>query len=318
MTNLTSIDDRQRLQASEPNLFLSDQPSVRYPCVSKVAHEDGISTDYLIEIFELEKQFHAKMLVTEDPCDRQSQYSALYNEVHRLKRIGRTRETSNDGEALRQTRLALAFRPELEGKSVLDVGCGSGFFLGAVARLFRHGDLCGLDTSTVHLPREIHGIRFVESDIVSFKLDCQFQVIFSHQVLEHIAPSDLPEHLRSIYSALVPGGKFIVCLPNRFWGPQDITRIVDNSFRGKVPAQGSHLNESSYSDLVPYLSTFGFKRVRTLLPLGAFLPCLRRLRVYPWLNQFIEQHVRVRAFVNLVRLGGKPIFKNPIVLICDK
>jgi SAM-dependent methyltransferase len=316
MTPLTSNIAGQCAQASDARSQQIDSPSDLYPCANQVAHEDGISRDYLVKIFELEKVFHEKILATGDASDRKTQYSALYNEVHRLKKMGQFQEIS--GEALRQTRLALTFRRELEGRSVLDVGCGSGFFLRAVARLWHHGDLCGLDTSTVHLPQESNGIRFVDSDIVSFKLDRQFQVIFSHQVLEHIAPSDLPDHLESIYSTLAPGGKFIVCLPNRYWGPQDITRIVDNSFEGRTPAQGSHLNESSYCELVPYLSTFGFKQVRTLLPLGAFLPSLRRWRVRPWLNQFIERHASVRNLVNLARLNGKPIFKNPIILICEK
>jgi SAM-dependent methyltransferase len=316
MTNLSSIDERHCAQGSHSRIQLMESSSDLYPCANQVAHEDGISREYLIAVFELEKSFHEKILATEDPSERKSQYSALYNEVHRLKKIGQVRETS--GEALRQTRLALAFRRELEGRSVLDVGCGSGFFLRAVARHLHHGDLCGLDTSTVHLPERSDGIRFVESDIVSFKMNCQFQVIFSHQVLEHIAPSDLPEHLRSIYSALAPGGKFIVCLPNGYWGPQDITRIVDNSFEGRTPAQGSHLNENSYCELVPYLSRFGFKKMRTLLPLAAFLPGLRRWRVRPWLNQLIERHANLRNLVNLLRLAGKPIFKNPIILICEK
>jgi SAM-dependent methyltransferase len=291
-------------------------PKSPYPCVAEVSAEDGISNQYLIEILELERRFHAEMLASEDPTDRKRRYSALYNEVHRLKMAGMTREAPNELPA--QTRLVLTFRRELERKSVLDVGCGTGMFLREVARLLDHGELWGMDASVIHLPRENDEIHFVESDIVSFRLDRQFQVVFSHQVLEHIAPADLPQHIHSIHSALVPGGKFIVCLPNRYWGPQDITRIVDNSFTGKLPAQGSHLNESSYCELVPYLLERGFRQVRTVFPFAAFLPALRRWRVPPWLNQFIERHGILRSALNLARRHGKPVFKNPIILICDK
>jgi len=313
---LSSTNDGQSVHISDERTQLSELLSDPYPCANQVVHEYGIAREQLITIFELEKRFHAEILATKDSAQRKRHYSALYNEVHRLKRLGMIRETLT--EATNQSRLVLMFRRELEGRSVLDVGCGTGLFLREVARQLHHGELCGLDTSATHLPRTSNEIRFVESDIVRFRLDRQYQVIFSHQVLEHIAPADLPEHLNSIYSALSPGGTFIVCLPNRYWGPQDITRIVDNSFQGRTPAQGSHLNESSYCELVPYLSTFGFKQVRTLLPFGAFVPALRRWRVRPWLNQFVERHGGARSLLNLVRLHGKPIFKNPIILICDK
>jgi SAM-dependent methyltransferase len=314
--NLSSTNGGHYMQPSEEDLQSARALMNSYPCADQVEQEDGIARDYLIKILELERRFHAEILATEDPVDRKCRYGALYNEVHRLKTVGMTREAPS--ELPSQTRLVLTFRRELEDRSVLDVGCGTGVFLREVARRLRHGELWGLDASIVHLPDRSDSIHFVESDIVSFRLDRQFQIVFSHQVLEHIAPADLREHISSIHSALVSGGKFIVCLPNRYWGPQDVTRIVDNSFQGETPAQGSHLNESSYCELVPYLSEFGFKNVRTLLPFGAFLPVLRSLRIRPWLNQFIERHGELRALLNLARMHGKPVFKNPIMLVCEK
>lgn len=43
------------------------------------------------------------------------------------------------------------------------------------------------------------------------------------QVLEHIAPVDLTMHLRSVRGALKNGGIFIVNMPNKLFGPSDVT-----------------------------------------------------------------------------------------------
>jgi 2-polyprenyl-3-methyl-5-hydroxy-6-metoxy-1,4-benzoquinol methylase len=285
-----------------------------------VAQEDHLAPECLIKVFELEQVFHSRILATEDPNERKRQYAALYNEVHHLKQAGSTVAFHSDSpnEVARQSRLALTFRREISGRSLLDVGCGAGLFLRTVHKLVSHGRLCGIDTSAVRLPAEDESIRFVQSDVVRFQIDAKFDVVFSHQVLEHIAPADLPAHLSSIRNALEDGGKLIVCLPNRYWGPQDVTRIIDNSFRGKVPAMGSHLNESSYTELVPVLESYGFSNCRTILPLAAFLPAVSEYRVRPWFNRLIETQGTIRTILNLIRASGKPIFKNPIILICDK
>lgn len=291
--------------------------SETYPHLNWLSREHGIAEEALVRIFLLEREFHRRIVATPSAEDRGRQYNELYTEVHRLKREGARAESQEDTPA-EYARLALTFRRELSGKSVLDVGCGSGLFLDQIARLMPHGDLCGLDTADTILPQNHAAIEFLRKDIVSFDLGRRFDVVYSHQVLEHIAPADVPSHLRSVHAALNPGGKFIVLLPNKYWGPQDITRIVDNTFTGRVPAQGSHLNESSYTELEPQLQAFGFRRIRTILPFAHYIPCLRHIRVRPWINRLFERHAALRRCANRVRLHGRPVFKNPIVLIGEK
>lgn len=291
--------------------------SAVFPHLDWASREQGVSPDALIRIFLLEKAFHERITITASADDRGRMYNELYSEVHRLKREGAHGE-SHEGTPEKYARLVLTFRRELTGKSVLDVGCGDGLFLNQVARLLQHGELWGIDTSETALPREHREIHFLCRDIVAFTVPRQFDIVYSHQVLEHIAPADVTSHLESIQAALKPGGKLIVMLPNRFWGPQDITRIVDNTFTGRLPAQGSHLNEGSYTELVPQLEAFGFRNIRTILPFAQYLPPMRDLRVKPWLNRFFERHAVARGAANLVRLHGRPVFRNPIVLIAEK
>jgi SAM-dependent methyltransferase len=287
-----------------------------FPHLDWHARERGIAPQTLVRIFLLERDFHRRILATESAEDRGRQYHELYKEVYRLQLEGSQSEARP--AATNYARLVLTFRRELENRSILEVGCGDGIFLDQVARLLPHGQLCGLDTSDVTLPQEHAVIRFLRRDVVSFCLDRPFDVVFSHQVLEHIAPADLRDHLQSIRAALADRGKFIVILPNRYWGPQDITRIVDNTYSGRVPAQGSHLNEGSYTELVPLLEAAGFHKVRTILPFAHYVPLFRPVRVKPLLNRFIERHNAVRQIANLVQSHGRPLFKNPVVLIAEK
>ena len=289
--------------------------SERYPHADWVSREyGGIPAGILVEIFQLEKEFHRRVLETASAAERQRQYRELYERVHALKQRG----TNQTADHTPVERLVLTFRRELENKSVLDVGCGNGLFLATLARLLPHGELWGLDTSSIHAKDTEQPFRFLQEDITNFSVPRPFDVVFSHQVFEHIAPADIASHLRSLHSALTDDGTFILCLPNRYWGPQDITRILDNTFRGRVPAQGSHLNESSYREMVPLLEAQGFRKVRTVIPLGAFIPWARSIRVRPWINELLERSPFLRSLNNMVAAEGRPIFKNPIMLICKK
>lgn len=287
-----------------------------FPYLDQVAKESGIPAVNLVRVFELEKQFHDEILATSEAQKRKQQYSELYNTIHPL-----LKRTDNPGvicPAFYQ-RLVLLFKRELTGKSVLDVGCGTGQFLLELEKLLPHGDLWGLDTSAAELPSgSSSSVKFVQHDVTSFRLDRSFDVVFSHQVLEHIAPEDFASHIESIHAALKPGGKFIVALPNKHWGPHDITMIVDNTCTGRVAAAGSHLNESSYTEMIPLLEGHGFERIHTIVPFAGMMPPVRGVRVRPWFNRFIERSRMFRTVANLFRISGKPIFKNHVVLICNK
>ena len=298
-------------QSLPPHTEVSEE----YPHADWVSREyGGVPVGNLVEIFQLEREFHRRILETLSADDRRRQYRELYERVHVLKQRD-TNEVTDYGPI---ERLVLTFRRELENESVLDVGCGNGLFLTTLAKLLAHGELWGLDTSSIQSSDSERPFLFLQDDITNFTLPRQFDVVFSHQVFEHIAPADTASHLRSIHAALNTGGTFIVCLPNRYWGPQDITRILDNTFRGRVPAQGSHLNESSYREMVPLLESHGFRNVRTVLPMGAFVPWARGIRVRPWINRALERSAFLRSLNNVVAAGARPLFKNPIMLVCKK
>ena len=76
----------------------------------------------------------------------------------------------------------------LEVRSVLDVGCGSGENLGALAALGRY-ELTGMDISQEALNlarRRVPSARFVLIDIEREALPEQFDLVMSIQVVEHL------------------------------------------------------------------------------------------------------------------------------------
>jgi 2-polyprenyl-3-methyl-5-hydroxy-6-metoxy-1,4-benzoquinol methylase len=157
-------------------------------------------------------------------------------------------------------------RTELEHKSILDIGCGAGDFLLSCSRNIAHGPLFGIDVFAVDLDIAERNITFVRGDIVRFKVDAPFDVAISDNVFEHVAPQDVDAHIDSMRGALKHGGKAIILTPHRAFGPWDVTRIVDASYSGRLPAHGTHINEVTYSELADRLLQFGFSNLQSIPP----------------------------------------------------
>jgi 2-polyprenyl-3-methyl-5-hydroxy-6-metoxy-1,4-benzoquinol methylase len=297
-----------------PHFNLENTPerdqNLQYPFLRQFAAEQGISEANLVAVFEIERVFHNEILATSDPAVRRQLYADVYARVHPLLKV----ENSGPGEYEGLVRL---FSRELSGSAILDVGCGTGDLLHWVHELLPHQELYGMDTSAVRLPRD-GPIRFVQRDVTDFRLSREFDVVISTQVLEHIAPQDLPTHMESLRLALRLHGTLILCLPNRYWGPADVTRIVDNRRCGLTEAQGTHLNESSYSELVDVLHAHRFGRIRTILPGADHFSPLRSIRVPPVFNMFLERSARARTLLNRIKRNGKPVFTNPIDIIATR
>lgn len=191
---------------------------------------------------------------------KQERLSGLYGAIYaeRLARIPvhpllvRSEDPVERERATRyQLRLLLPF---LAPSTVfMEVGPGDAWLARAVAARVRTVyavDVTNALVGNSALPPNFH---FVASDGVTIALPAgTIDLAYSNQVLEHLHPDDVDDHVRAVHAALAPGGKFICVTPNRLSGPWDVSRRFGHT------ARGLHLKEYTIWELVDLLRATGF------------------------------------------------------------
>jgi 2-polyprenyl-3-methyl-5-hydroxy-6-metoxy-1,4-benzoquinol methylase len=103
----------------------------------------------------------------------------------------------------------------VEGKMVLDAGCGTGYGSNMLASRARH--VCGIDLSAeaIEYCRTHYGspnLEFVQMDVTHLGFYRAFDAAVSFQVIEHLPDPDA--YLNSLKQAVVPGGMILLATPN--------------------------------------------------------------------------------------------------------
>lgn len=121
---------------------------------------------------------------------------------------------------------------------VVDIGCGSGFFLQLLAKHAAHCGIYGIDfssSSIVRCRREIPEGQFLLSDI--YRLGCRdgvFDTVICMETLEHVERPD--DALREILRVCRDGGHVIITIPNgqddhyighlNFWSESEFRSVL--------------------------------------------------------------------------------------------
>lgn len=131
----------------------------------------------------------------------------------------------------------------VEGKTVLDAGCGTGYgsnMLASRARRVTAVDLSADAIDYCHTHSTASNLDFVRMDVTQLGFRRQFDVAVSFQVIEHLP--DPGAFLSGLKQAVVPGGTIILATPNV------------RSPRTGDAANPFHCSEMSYDELHTLLS----------------------------------------------------------------
>ena len=124
-----------------------------------------------------------------------------------------------DALFLSQHMAGYAFAKSLiHGKRILEIGFGEGYGANDLASAAKY--VMGIDVApgnatraAAKYPRPNLTFLYMEAGRLDFP-DASFDAACSFQLIEHLAESDVPEHLRQVARVLVPGGSYIITTLN--------------------------------------------------------------------------------------------------------
>lgn len=143
-----------------------------------------------------------------------SQYARHYDSMARRERL------PEDLEKLKRDRLPPWLSEIPRDARILDLGCAQGHLLEALRRV-GYTRLTGVDLSSELLSsaRRLlpETVRLIQADLCEWlkeEPDESFDVVFLHDVLEHLPRESVVDVLRDIRRVLAPGGRLSVRVPN--------------------------------------------------------------------------------------------------------
>ncbi len=183
--------------------------------------------------------------------------------------------------------------------SFLEIGCGTGYVLSAIAKEFPNKNLYGSEIFTKGLSFSSARLPFVnlmQMDARRIPYISEFDAIGAFDVLEHIEEDE--QVLAQIYSALKPRGIMLLTVPQHpwLWSATDerachVRRYVATDLVAKVKAAGFHvLHSTSFvTILLPamIISRFFKKKV------AASEDDRAELEISPWLNLLFSKLLHI-------------------------
>jgi SAM-dependent methyltransferase len=150
----------------------------------------------------------------------------------------------------------------LDGKRILDIGCGVGAF---VRRLGEFSDrVYGTDIdrdSVLRGAEQVPNLALAVGEHMPYR-DEAFDVILLHEVLEHV-DNDL-ETLREVRRLLAPGGRAVIFCPNRLYPFETHGIFIGRKYVfGNIPFV-NYLPDPMRDRLVPHARTYTKRGLRRI------------------------------------------------------
>jgi len=198
-------------------------------------------------------------------------------------------------------------------RSLLEIGCGTGFVLSGIAKAFPEARLVGTEVFVEGLgfaSGRIPRAELMQMDARALPYVDEFDVVTAFDVIEHIEEDELV--LRNLFRATRPAGHCFISVPQHMW------------LWSPVDEEACHKRRYSAGELAGKAVKAGFRIVRSTSFVTLLLPAMLlsrladrqkgrsggadSLRVNPAVNRILErvlqvEHVAIRAGVSLP-VGG--------------
>lgn len=217
-------------------------------------------------------------------------------------------EAGNFWFRARNRLIAWAIRRYFPGaRSLLEVGCGTGFVLAGIAAAFPALELAGAETASEGLAlaaARAPGASLMQMDARRIPFRGEFGVVGAFDVLEHI--EDDRAVLAELRAAVIPGGGVLLTVPQHpaLWSEYDaraghVRRYRARELGSKVVEAGLEIvRMTSFVALLLPIMYLSRRAQRT--PDAGYDP-LAELRIAPWASRILE--IALDAERALIRAG---------------
>lgn len=202
----------------------------------------------------------------------------------------------------------------------LEIGCGTGFVLKGIEKIFPNVDLHGSEYHEEGLKfarKRLSNANLIRLDVLLMEELEEFDAIGAFDVIEHIESDKLV--LSNIYRALKKGGHLVISVPQHkwLWSVTDVhaghvRRYIKSELLKKVMQSGFEVKYHTSFTSLPFplmlISRF-FLRFKKFDPSNEFL-------ISPYLNWLLGKIMNIERI--LIRLGIILPFGGSLLLVARK
>ncbi|MGQ0573029.1 MAG: class I SAM-dependent methyltransferase [Pseudonocardia sp.] len=261
-----------------------------------------------------------ELILASSPAQREQATSDAYGRLFAEVPWHRANVRANGDEAIYEEKWFRTYGPLTRpGDTLADLGGGRGGLVHRFCAAVREGigiDACEAMTSIAAKGAPANA-RFVTGSAVRPPLAAgSVDVAVSRQVLEHLHPDDVPDHLVDVRRILRSGGRFLIETPSRLTGPWDVSR-------GFTPiATGFHLHEYTNAELARLLRAAGFRRIRGPALPGRLMNRLgaraNRLAYVPAAVKVVAERVVAALPIRVRRAVAGALVVREVMLVAEK
>ncbi|HLA42756.1 MAG TPA: methyltransferase domain-containing protein [Aggregatilineales bacterium] len=299
---------------------------LRYKANYGISDDVIVTETMILQHWTLEKRLRHDLLAS-TPENRWEVFEKAYDELY--SDISWLTELTNSGSEIDDRVSAYHLWERIIGKppqKVYEIGSGRGELISYLAQ---HGFECKATEITQERGKkwadESVNMSWGTSDGIHldrFEPPVTYDVIITNQVVEHMHPDDVLDHMKSSCVILKPGGRYILSTPHYADGPTDITGIF-----GYDELMAMHLKEYTYAELRRMLLQSGYRRIYSVLRLPRRMrqiidipPLVSRVFLYYLI--FFEQILAIMPSQTLrrsmARFAKALLFTTTIILVAEK